>query len=94
MNGDGIMKAVHNIKSIIWILIGLLSIVLLLKAYIKIAAKFIVHIAILLAGVISFFFVYINAKRMRHHLCEVKHTMCSKLKKQRVCRRCSHRKAT
>lgn len=75
MNKDGFMRAIHFLKRLIWILVGLISIIFLLKAYIKMVSEFIVHIVILLAGVVSSFCIYKEAKRIRDYLHTVRHTM-------------------
>ena len=80
MKENGIIRSIHSIKKAIWMLVGLFSIILLLKAYIKMASKFIVHIVTLLVGVIGFFVLYKKQKRIKHYLSEVSQAMCDKLK--------------
>ncbi len=48
MDKDGGRKAIHFIKRLVGILVGLLSLIFLLRAYIKMAKKFIADIVILL----------------------------------------------
>lgn len=81
MNKHGIIRVIYDMKRLIWILAGALSIILLLRAYVKMVSQFIVHIVILLAGIISALFVYKNAKRMRYYLCTMRNTICNKSKK-------------
>ena len=80
------MKTVRFIKSLIWILVGLLIIIFSLRTYIKMVKKFMAGIIILLAGVISSFWIYKKAKWIKSYLRTESHTMRDELKKRNYLR--------
>lgn len=83
MDKDGGRKAIHYIKRLVGIFVGLLSLIFLLRAYIKMTKKFIANIVILLVGVISSLFVYKEAKWIRNYLRTVSQKMRDKSKKRK-----------